>query len=74
MLFRSALLAKEAQKFKAEVVLALDGREVDGKSVLDILTLAATQGAHMQIKVTGEDAGEAAQQLEKVFKQGLGGG
>ncbi|MFO7816453.1 MAG: HPr family phosphocarrier protein [Thermodesulfobacteriota bacterium] len=64
----AARLAQEAQKFSSEIRLGLDGREVDAKSILDVLTLAASGGKKLQIVAAGADAGEALAHLESLFE------
>lgn len=68
----AAILAKEAGKFDASIQLVLDNAEVDAKSVLDILSLAAVQGTTMTIKADGPDAETAVAHLERFFQDGFG--
>ncbi len=44
-----------ANRFMAEVKIEKDGSEIDGKSILGILTLAATQGTEIILRVEGAD-------------------
>ncbi len=44
-----------ANRFKAEVRIEKDGSDVDGKSILGILTLAATQGTEIKLWLEGDD-------------------
>ena len=67
----AAMLAREAAKFNSAVMLSMDSNEVDAKSVLDILSLAAAQGSQLQIKATGRDASDALEHLEKLFQFGF---
>lgn len=55
----AGLLAQIAAQYQAEVTIAKDGLTVDARSILDLLTLVATQGSELVITGTGEDA-EAA--------------
>ncbi len=68
----AALLAKEASRYKSEIRLVVDEVEVDAKSILDILTLAAPQGTIVRVVARGEDAQEAVDALEKIFLNGFG--
>jgi phosphocarrier protein len=52
-----------ANRFGAEVRIEKDGSDVDGKSILGILTLAATQGSTIILRVDGLDEAAAAQAL-----------
>jgi phosphocarrier protein HPr len=44
-----------ANRFGADVRIVKDGSEIDGKSILGILTLAATQGSSILLRLKGED-------------------
>ncbi len=65
----AAILAKEAQKFSSDIRLSHDGKEVDAKSILDILTLAATHGSALCIKASGEDAPEAVRRIKELISR-----
>jgi phosphocarrier protein len=56
-----------ANRFASSVRLEKDGQEIDGKSILGILTLAATQGTELIIKVTGRDEQAAMNALIKLI-------
>jgi phosphocarrier protein HPr len=64
----AARLAQEAQKFPCEVRLAGNDGEVDAKSILDILTLAAGQGANLELRTNGPEADSALEYLAGLFK------
>jgi phosphocarrier protein len=44
-----------SNRFAASVKIVKDGDEIDGKSILGILTLAATQGTSIRLLVSGKD-------------------
>ena len=44
-----------ANRFSSLVKIVKDGSEIDGKSILGILTLAATQGTLIELKISGKD-------------------
>jgi phosphocarrier protein HPr len=52
-----------ANRFRSSVKVEKDGNEVDGKSILGILTLAAVQGSPIIIKVSGDDEEKALEAL-----------
>jgi phosphotransferase system HPr (HPr) family protein len=52
-----------ANRFKSSVKIIKDGNEIDGKSVLGILTLAAVKGTQITIKVSGDDEKIAVENL-----------
>lgn len=48
-----------ANRFRSSVRIEKDGNEIDGKSILGTLTLAAVQGSQIILKVSGDDEGKA---------------
>ena len=52
-----------ANRFKSSVKIEKDGNEIDGKSILGILTLAAVQGTEIVLKVLGKDEDKALSAL-----------
>jgi len=59
----SARFAQLASKFEAQVWLVKDGEAVDGKSILEVLTLACPQGSELIVRAEGPDAEEAVKAL-----------
>ncbi len=57
-----------ANRFSARVKIIKDGAEIDGKSILGILTLAATRGTTITLKTTGRDEGEALEALARLIR------
>lgn len=68
----SALFVKAATPFTSEVRLSLNGIEVNGKSVMGVMTLAATKGSTVQLTVDGPDEMMALQTIEKLITDGFG--
>lgn len=56
-------LVNLANRFEASVKIEKDGSEIDGKSILGILTLAAVQGSEIILKVDGQDEDMAMQAI-----------
>jgi len=52
-----------ANRFSSEVKIIKDGNEIDGKSILGILTLAATQGSGIRLRASGKDEESALKAL-----------
>lgn len=52
-----------SNRFASSVRIEKDGNEVDGKSILGILTLAAIQGSEITMKITGPDEEAALKAL-----------
>ena len=64
-----------AGSFKCKVLVKRAdgaGDEVDGKSIMQMMMLAATQGTELEITADGADAGEAVKKLEKLVKSKFG--
>jgi phosphotransferase system HPr (HPr) family protein len=55
----AAQFVRTAMGFTADIVVAVDGREADAKSVLAVLALGATAGTSLRLSADGDDA-EAA--------------
>ena len=63
----AALLVQTVNKFSAQVNVSKDGQTADGRSIMGVLTLAATQGSKIQIEANGEDADKVVKALEKLL-------
>jgi phosphocarrier protein len=55
----AAKVVETANRFQSETFLEKDGVEVNGRSILGILTLYCPQGSRLTIRVVGVDSGEA---------------
>ncbi|WP_461208409.1 HPr family phosphocarrier protein [Desulfocurvus sp. DL9XJH121] len=64
----AARLAQEAQRFESAIALVCGDQEVDAKSILDILTLAAPQGGRMTVRASGADAEQALASITRLFE------
>lgn len=64
----AARLAQEAQKFDCDVHLRHDEAEVDAKSILDILTMAAGHGSELELRAQGPGAVDALRHLGELFR------
>ena len=63
----AALLVQTVNKFAAQVSFSKDGHIADGRSIMGVLTLAATQGSKIQVEASGEDAERAVRAIEKLI-------
>jgi phosphocarrier protein len=68
----AALLVKTANRFVSEVSIEKDGLEVNGKSIMGILMLAASKGTKITLKVEGKDSVQAIQTLGKLIESKFG--
>ncbi|MEN1679096.1 MAG: HPr family phosphocarrier protein [Planctomycetota bacterium] len=64
-------LAREASQFKSKTELVSAGIRIDAKSILDILTLGAKQGAQVSIEAEGEDAEQAVAAIAGLIESDL---
>ncbi len=63
----AALLVQTVHKFAAQVSFSKDGHTADGRSIMGVLTLAATQGSKIQVEASGEEAERAVRAIEKLL-------
>jgi phosphocarrier protein HPr len=68
----AALLVKTANRFASDVTIEKDGLEVNGKSIMGILMLAASKGTKITLKVDGKDSTQAIQTLGKLIENKFG--
>jgi len=68
----SALLVKTAIRFNSEIRIEREGVEVNGKSIMGIMMLAAAKGSEIKLKIEGEDEVEAMSTLGELIKNGFG--
>lgn len=65
------LFAKLASRFQSDVEVEKEGKSVDGKSIMDLVTLLATQGTKLLIRARGDDAELAIEALAELVSQGF---
>ena len=68
----STQIATTASRFQADFRIVKDGQEVDAKSVLELLMLAAECGSELVITAEGDDAAEAAAAIAKLVETRFG--
>jgi len=67
----AALFVQIANKFESDISVKKGKQLVNGKSIMGILMLAAEQGSVVILKVSGRDANEAMNELEKILSGDL---
>jgi len=70
----AARFVHAANGFRSRVTLSRDGRTMDGKSILGILLLAASQGTALELGAAGEDEDAALSALAALVEGGFGEG
>jgi phosphocarrier protein len=68
----SALLVKTASRYVSEIKIAREGIEVNGKSIMGIMMLAAGKGTVIKVTVAGDDEVAAMATLGELIKDGFG--
>ncbi len=68
----AATIVKLAAKYKCEFFISRDGMNINGKSIIGVMTLAAEEGAELTLSFDGEDEEEAAKEIVDFFEIGFG--
>jgi len=68
----AAQLVQTANRYRSEVHVEKDGVDVNGKSIMGVLTLAAAKGSQISVTCSGEDADAAMVALADVIENGFG--
>lgn len=68
----AALVVKTANRFVSEITIEKDGVEVNAKSIMGILMLAASKGTRITLRAEGKDEVEAIQTVGKLFENKFG--
>jgi phosphocarrier protein HPr len=68
-----ALFVKTASKFRSEVFVSRDDLEVNGKSIMGVMMLAAEEGATITVRATGADEQAALEAIRDLVDGKFGG-
>ena len=68
----AARFVHTASRFRSRVTVSRNGKTMDGKSILGILLLAASQGTVLRLTAEGEDEAAALQTLAALVESGFG--
>lgn len=63
----AAMIVRITNKFKSDVLVEKDEEQVNGKSIMGLMMLAAGKGSKVKFIITGEDASGMAGELEALF-------
>jgi phosphocarrier protein HPr len=63
----AAMIVRITNKFKSEVFVEKDEEQVNGKSIMGLMMLAAGNGSKVKFVVTGDDAQQMLTELEQLF-------
>ena len=67
----AAVIVKTAARFKADFIIIKDDMEINGKSIIGVMTLAAEQGSTLLLRFDGVDEEDAAAALVDLFERGF---
>src|SRR5690348_3324580 len=62
----AAMFVRIASRYRSEIWVSKEGEEVNGKSIMGLMMLAAGQGSKLRIRCEGPDAEKAIQELEEL--------
>jgi len=65
----AAMFVRIASRYRCEVWVAKEGEEVNGKSIMGLMMLAAGQGSKLMIRCEGPDADRAMEELEDLIRR-----
>jgi phosphocarrier protein HPr len=68
----AATIVKLAAKYKCEFFISRDGMNINGKSIIGVMTLAAEEGAELTLSFDGADEEDAAKEIVDFFEIGFG--
>jgi phosphocarrier protein len=67
----AATIVKMAAKYKCEFFISRDGMNINGKSIIGVMTLAAEEGSELHLSFDGEDEEQAAKEIVEFFEKGF---
>jgi phosphocarrier protein HPr len=67
----ASAIVKIAAKYKADFYIAKNDFEINGKSIIGVMTLAAEQGSKLTLKFKGKDEQELAAEMIDFFEKGF---
>lgn len=67
-----AMIAETAHRHRSTLAVAVDGREVDGRSIMQLMTLCAAQGTEVTVRADGEDAAALVDAVVGLIESGFG--
>ncbi len=63
----AAMFVRIASRYRSEIWVSKEGEEVNGKSIMGLMMLAAGQGSKLRIRCEGLDAEKAMEELEALI-------
>ena len=63
----ASLFVRTANRFHSEILVEKDGEQINGKSIMGLLMLAAGPGSKLRLHAEGQDAPQALKELEDLI-------
>ncbi len=70
----AAVLVALTSRFSSSIMISKDSFEIDGKSILGVLSLAAICGTEVAVTIEGEDSEFAMEEVSRLIESGFGEG
>jgi phosphocarrier protein len=67
----AAMIVKIASKYKSQFFISKDGFRINGKSIIGVMTLAATQGSELDLDFEGVDEQKMSDEVCTFFARGF---
>lgn len=68
----ASMIVRIASRFNSEFYIQKDSYEINGKSIIGVMTLAAEQGSTLTLTFEGDDEEKAAEAITDLFESGFG--
>ncbi|NBD39361.1 MAG: HPr family phosphocarrier protein [Verrucomicrobia bacterium] len=65
----AAMIVRVANKYESELQVEKDGEQVNGKSIMGLMMLAAGSGSTLQLTASGEDADKVLHEMQSLFER-----
>jgi phosphocarrier protein HPr len=65
----AAMFVRIASRYRAEVWVEKEGEQINGKSIMGLMMLAAGQGSKLTIRCEGADADKVMEELEELIRK-----
>ena len=65
----AAMFVRIASRYRSEVWVEKEGEQINGKSIMGLMMLAAGQGSKLTIRCEGADADKVMEELEELIRQ-----
>ena len=65
----AAMIVRVANKYGADVIVEKDDEQVNGKSIMGLMMLAAGNGSKLRFSASGEDANKVLEEMQRLFER-----